>query len=388
MSQPPSAAMPPLRVVILARSLDYGGAERQMIALARGLHQRGHRVVVAVLYSGGPLERDLHERGVPVEVFAKRGRWDVAGFLLRLLRFLRRERPQIVHGYLEFQNVLATAMQPFHGGRVVWGVRASDRPLARYDWLMRVVSRVERRLSRFPGLVIANSHAGREHSVGQGFPASRVIVIANGIDTDRFRPDRAAGHRLRDELGIDRDREVVGLVGRFDPMKDHPAFLEAAARVASERPAALFLCVGTGPAAYGAALAALAERLGLGSRVIWAGARGDMPAVFNALTVAVSSSSSGEGFPNVVGEAMACGVPCVVTDVGDSARVVGDQGEVVPPGDPVALAAGIGRMLERLERDAVDATAVRGRIVEHFSVSRLVEQTEAALTALVAGDGR
>lgn len=376
---------PPLRLVILSRSLDYGGAERQIVALARGLHERGHRVVVAVLYSGGPLEHDLQAAGVPVQSFAKRGRWDVIGFLLRLIRFLRRERPQIVHGYLEFQNVLATLTQPIHRGRVVWGVRASDRPMARYDWLVQVVNRFERVASRFPDLIISNSHAGRAHVLSLGFPANRVIVIPNGIDTDRFRPDPVAGRRLRDELGISHSDAVVGLVGRFDPMKDHPSFLTAAAQLAAQRAEVRFLSVGAGPAETAAALAARAERLGVASRVIWAGPRGDMPAVFNALDVAVSASSSGEGFPNVVGEAMACGVPCVVTDVGDSARVVGDRGEVVPPRDPIALAAGIDRLLTRAQQNDLDPVAIRMRIVEEFSVRSLVEQTEAVLTSVIEG---
>ncbi len=376
---------PPLRLVILSRSLDYGGAERQIVALARGLHERGHRVVVAVLYSGGPLEHDLQAAGVPVQSFAKRGRWDVIGFLLRLMRFLRRERPQIVHGYLEFQNVLATLTQPIHRGRVVWGVRASDRPMARYDWLVQVVNRFERVASRFPDLIISNSHAGRAHVLSLGFPANRVIVIPNGIDTDRFRPDPVAGRRLRDELGISHSDAVVGLVGRFDPMKDHPSFLTAAAQLAAQRAEVRFLSVGAGPAETAAALAARAERLGVASRVIWAGPRGDMPAVFNALDVAVSASSSGEGFPNVVGEAMACGVPCVVTDVGDSARVVGDRGEVVPPRDPIALAAGIDRLLTRAQQNDLDPAAIRMRIVEEFSVRSLVEQTEAVLTSVIEG---
>lgn len=376
---------PPLRLVILSRSLDYGGAERQIVALARGLHERGHRVVVAVLYSGGPLEHDLQAAGVPVQSFAKRGRWDVIGFLLRLIRFLRRERPQIVHGYLEFQNVLATLTQPIHRGRVVWGVRASDRPMARYDWLVQVVNRFERVASRFPDLIVSNSHAGRAHVLSLGFPANRVIVIPNGIDTDRFRPDPVAGRRLRDELGISHSDAVVGLVGRFDPMKDHPSFLTAAAQLAAQRAEVRFLSVGAGPAETAAALAARAERLGVASRVIWAGPRGDMPAVFNALDVAVSASSSGEGFPNVVGEAMACGVPCVVTDVGDSARVVGDRGEVVPPRDPIALAAGIDRLLTRAQQNDLDPVAIRMRIVEEFSVRSLVEQTEAVLTSVIEG---
>lgn len=373
-----------LRLVILGRSLDYGGAERQFVALACGLHNRGHRVVVAVFY-GGPLELDLRACGVPVEVFEKRGRWDVVGFLLRLGRFLRRERPQVVHGVLPMPNVLAVILRPLSRGRVVWAVAGADLDLARYDWLTRLVDRTERRLSRFPNLIISNSQAGRDDAVGDGFPADRTVVIPNGIDTDRFRPDPAARRRVREEFGVGEREALIGMVGRIDPQKDHPTFLRAAARLAGERGAVRFVCVGTGPTGYATELRSLADGLGLGlgPRLLWAGARADMPAVFNALDVAVLPSAYGEGVANVIGEAMACGVPCAVTDVGDSARVVADQGEVVPARDPDALAAAIGRLLDAASRGEVDPAAVRRRVVEHLSMDRFLDRTEQALRCVV-----
>ena len=371
-----------LRLVILARSLDYGGAERQLVALARGLHDRGHRVVVAVFYPGGPLEQDLRAAEVPVHAFEKHGRWDTLGFALRLLRFLRRERPSVLHGYLEFPNLLTVMVRPFIGSRAVWGIRASNRELDRYDWLTRLVNRLERTLSRFPDLIIVNSHAGHGHIVRQGFPTDRVIVIPNGIDTDRFRPDAAARTRGRTAFGIGPADHLVGLVGRLDPMKDHPSFLEAAARVRQTLPGSRFLCVGNGPAAYAADLRSHADTLGLGPNLIWADGRDDMPTVYNALDIAVSASANGEGFPNVVGEAMACGVPCVVTDVGDSARIVGEHGVVVPPRNPAALATAIEHLLERRARGEINQDHPRTRIVTCFANQRLIERTEEALLSL------
>lgn len=372
-----------MRLVILNRSLNYGGAERQLVALARGLHRRGHRVVVAVFYAGGPLESDLHEAGVPVEILDKRGRWDVVGFLLRLGGFLRRERPDVLHGALPLPNVLAVLLRPLFGGKVVWAVAGADLDPTRYDWLFRVVDRTERRLSRFADLIVSNSEAGRDDAVADGFPAERVAVIPNGIDTDRFRPDPAARRRVRAELGVAEGEALVGVVGRLDPQKDHPTFLRAAARLAAEREAARFVCVGTGPDGYAAELRALADDLGVTPRLTWAGARADMPAVFNALDVAVLPSAYGEGIANVLGEAMACGVPCVATDVGDSAWVVGDPGAVVPPRDPDALAAGIGRVLDRVRDGEVDPEGVRGRVVEHLSLERFLDRTEQALRSLI-----
>jgi glycosyltransferase involved in cell wall biosynthesis len=372
-----------MKIVLLIRAMTFGGAERQLVVLARGLHARGHDVHVGIFYAGGPLEADLHAAGVPVTVFDKGGRWDVVGFLFRLARFLRKERPQVFHGYLGISNSLGVLMRPFHGARVVWGVRASDIDGDRYDWFYRLDGVIERRLARFPDLIIANSHAGRAHIVGRGFPADRTIVIPNGIDTEQFRPDRRRRAETRAALGVTDDDLLIGRVGRLDPQKDYPTFLRAAAAIARARPAARFLCVGTGPSDYERQLRELSEELGLGDRLIWAGPRGDMPAIYNALEVMVSSSAYGEGLPNVVAEAMACGVPCVVTDTGDSAWVVGETGMVVKRGDPPALAAATVDLLDAVAAGKVDHLTIRRRIVDHLSIANLIAQTEEALQPLV-----
>lgn len=373
-----------MKIVFLVRNLNYGGAERQLVALARGLHARGHGVAVVVFYSGGPLEPELRAAGIPVISSAKRDRWDVPDFLWRLGRTLRAERPDAVHGYLSASNTLSLLLKPLHGGRSVWGVRASDIDPDRYDWVARLDGFVEARLARFAGLVIANSHAGRDHALQAGFPAAKTIVIPNGVDTQRFRPDPASRAKVRAELGVTPDQRLVGRVGRIDPQKDYPTFLRAMATVAAARPEARFVVVGAGPEEQLAALRSLASELGLTERLTWAGARGDMPAVYGALDLAVSSSAYGEGTPNVVAEAMACGVPCVVTDVGDSAAVAGGLGEVVPRVDPAALAAATLRMLDRVDRGVVDPAALRNHVVQSLSLEALIDRTEGALLGLVA----
>lgn len=374
-----------MNIVFLVRTLTYGGAERQLVALACGLKERGHNVRVMVFYPGGPLEADLTAAGVPVLSASKHGRWDVPGFLLRMGRMLRAEHPQIVHGYLGGANITALLLRPMHRGRVVWGVRASDIDLARYDWLSRLDSQIERRLSRFASLIIANSHAGRDYALAQGFPSSTTITIPNGIDTARFAPDAAGRAAVRAELGIADTELLVGRVGRIDPQKDYPTFLRAAALIAGERPNARFICVGTGPDDQMSALRTLAHELGIAGRVIWAGARGDMPAVFSALDLGLSSSAYGEGTPNVVAEAMACGVPCVVTDVGDSAITVGDARRVVPSGNPAALAAAAIELIDLVAAGGHDAGALRARVIESLSLGALVDRSEAALAGMLSG---
>lgn len=375
-----------MRILFLIRRLGYGGAERQLVALARALRESGHSVAVAVFYPGGPLEEDLHAAGVPVCSLDKSGRWDTLGFIWRLVKLVHHDRPHIVHGYLGVSNILAALVAAvFPRICAAWGVRASNMNLADYDWLARFLYRVERQLAVFADLIIVNSHAGLDYAAANGFPKNKMLVIPNGIDTERFRPDLQARRRVRAEWNIKDGEELVGIVARLDPMKDHATFLKAAALLGSKRKQAVFVCVGDGSSRYKEKLVQLGKQLGLTGRLIWAGAHVDMPAVYNALDVAVSSSSYGEGFSNVIGEAMACGVPCVVTDVGDSALIVGPSGEIVPPRDPKALKTAIAKCLDKPRPDCQAETCSRQRIVGSFSVKELEVRTEAALLRLCEG---
>jgi glycosyltransferase involved in cell wall biosynthesis len=369
----------PMKVVLLTRDLKYGGAQRQLAVLAKGLHARGHRVVVAQFYSGGSLEQELLEVGVRIRSLQKRGRWDLLPFLFRLARVVQEERPEILYSYLV--DLVTLVLKPcFPSTKIVWGIRCSTMDLSRYDWLMRISHKLTFRLSRFADIVIANSRAGRGYYVAHGYSREKIVVIPNGIDTQRFRPDPEARRHVRSEWGIQDYEQVIGLVGRLDPMKDHPTFLQAASMLAQERNHLRFVCVGEGPAGYRDSLLQLTRSLKLTEHVIWSDGRSDMPAVFNALDLLVSSSAFGEGFGNVIAEAMACGVPCVATNVGDSAWLMGNLGEVVPPHNPAVLADAMGTLLERRLQNPAQ---IRRHIVEEFSVEKLVADTEAVLLKLL-----
>ena len=369
------------RVLFLARSLDRGGAERQLVLLAAELAQRGHPVVVAVFYDGGAFAAELEKAGVRLIMLQKTGRWDVLLFLIRLVRSLRKEHPAILHSYLTVPNILSALLKPLlPGTQIIWGLRASNMDLSRYDWLSRLTNLLECKLSHFADCIIANSHAGKRHAVENGFAEDKIIVIPNGIGTKYFRFDLQGRRQVRSAWGLGEDEILVGLAARLDPMKDHPTFLEAASCIARERHDVRFVCVGDGPAAYTEALKQQAAALGLTNRLIWAGARDDMSAVYSALDIACSSSCFGEGFSNTISEAMACGVPCVVTDVGDSALIIGATGSVVPPGDHSALAAAIGRLIDLPPEERRElGEACRARIVSEFGIDKLVQRTEQAL---------
>lgn len=376
-----------LRVLFLIRSLGRGGAERQLTTLAIALQQAGWDVTVACFYSGGTFQSLLDLAGVPVIDLHKRGRWDAAGFLWRLWRTLRAEDADVVHGYLTVGNLLALLARLAHPHtRIVWGVRSSFIDRTRYDWLSRLTFRASRRCARRADAIVVNSWAGAAHHTALGYPRASVRVVPNGIDTQHFRFDAAGRERLRKAWAVPDAARLVGVVGRLDPMKDHPTFLKAARILAAQDPRWRFVCVGDGRTGYARSLARLVDALGLAGRVIWAGARTDMPAVYSALDIA-ASTSYGEGFPNTVAEAMACSRTCVVTDVGDSARIVGPCGAVVAPRDPAALAAALAdadKLLRQTDGSACLNAPARARIVETYSIEALVRNTEAVLHAACA----
>ena len=375
--------MTPSRVLFLVRSLDVGGAQRQLVELATGLHRAGWTITVVTFYGEAALEAPLKQAGVPIICLNKQGRWDVIPFMWRLVQTIRRHRPHIVHGSIDMCNVLLAIVRPFiKKARIAWSVAASDMDLRCYDRLARVEFRLGVLLSRFADLIICNSAAGRAYHIERGYRSDRMIVIPNGVDVERFKPDSAARSAVRTEWRVTAHEKLVGIVGRLDAMKDHRNFLNAAAQVVAVRQDVRFVCVGDGPGGYRKELLGLATRLGLDDRLIWAGERNDMWRVYNALDLAVSSSVS-EGLPNVIAEAMSSGVPCVVTDVGDSAALVGDLGWICPSRDSAALAQGIVRALSALPADSI---LLRQRICAHYSAVALVERTAAHFCSLFVED--
>lgn len=373
-----------MRIAFVVGSLDYGGAQRQLLVAAGALHGRGHEVLVISMYSGGPLGDVLRTEGVTTEELGKSGRWDTINFGRRLGAALRRHRPEVLYGLLPTPNLLILAARAIvPGAKIVWGVRGTRTDFGDYDRFVRATSRLEPRLGRFADRIILNSEAARLVAAQRGYPREKLAVIRNGIDTNTFAPDRSSGAALRREWTGGRNDLLVGLVGRLDPVKDHRTFIRAARLLDGD---IRFVCVGGGPGEELSRLRALVDREGLGDRMLWAGDHRDMSAVYNALDVLCLSSVS-EGFPNAVAEGMACGVPCVVTDVGDAADIVGTTGRVVPAGAPDAMAAAISSLLDLSgqERSALGVKA-RAQVVARYGVDRMTEELEGELRRVSGGD--
>jgi glycosyltransferase involved in cell wall biosynthesis len=261
---------------------------------------------------------------------------------------------------------------------VLWNIRGSHCRLADEKLLTAATIWLGARLSSRPFRIVNNSLASaRQHEALLGFRRDRWSIIPNGFEVERFRPSAKAREEIRAELRLKSDSLLIGLIGRYHPMKDHSNFLSAAAILRHSVPGAQFVMAGAGIDPANHALFAQSRDLGLLDCTHLLGARTDIPRVTAALDIAGSSSYS-EAFPNVIGEAMSCGVPCVVTDVGDSSWLAGDTGLSVPPRDPKALAEAWLSLIARGPegRQALGAAA-RERIVERFSIGAIAAQYEA-----------
>jgi glycosyltransferase involved in cell wall biosynthesis len=300
---------------------------------------------------------------------------------VRLVRSVRSTRPEVVYSWLPTANVFAIAMKPFLADvKVVASVHGAGRDMSEQPWQGRFSDRLHLRMVRWSDRVIVNSMPGLQEMVRAGVRKDKLVVVPNGTDVERFRRDEIGRTRLRSESGVMPGDVLFGVVStRLEPVKGHDVFLRAAAIVKAARPDARFVCYGQSQPDRLAQLRALGDGLGLADSVEWPGIQTDMAAVYSALDVLVCSSHS-EGGPNVVAEAMACGTPCVVTDVGHAAEMVGDTGLVVPTGDPQQLAGAMLALAERLptQRDQLRKDT-RQRIVDRFGMETYVSAVLEAL---------
>lgn len=364
----------PISVLHIITGLENGGAEAVLYRLCAADRGRSH-AVISLTGPGkyGPL---LRARGINVHCLKMpQGRVTVRG-LWRLWRLLRRERPAIVQTWMYHADLVGGVIARLAGQRnTVWGLHNTTLEPGKSSRTTIFVMRLCARLSGFiPRRIICCAEKCRDVHAEQGYDQSRMRVIPNGYDMSVSQPDPAARLLLRAELGLEKNVPVLGFVARFDPQKDHANLLRALAHIKAQGIAAVCLLVGSGMDKDNLALAAMIAEHGLSDLIRLLGQRSDIPAVMNALDLHVMSSAFGEAFPNVLCEAMACGTPCVSTDVGDAALIVGNTGWIVPPRSPAELARAIDIALGTLgsaewsERQRL----ARAHIEANFTITRMV----------------
>lgn len=326
-----------MKVLHIITALNYGGAEAmlaKLLATYRHDPQQPRQRVLS-LVTPGPVGRQMLADGIDVTSLDMHHGWQAPLVLTALYRHVRRYDPDIIQGWMYHGNIAASVAARMARRRVplLWNVRHSLSDIARERWTSRLFIRLGARLSNAPDAILYNSRAALHQHKAIGYAGRAALVIPNGFDLDRFRPDdeaRPARTRLCAMFGIDPAAIVVGMIARLHPMKDHATIIEAAERARARGHDIHLILAGCGTESLKGALPA--------NRLTLLGDRRDVPDWLPGLDIVTLSSAWGEGFPNILGEAMAAGVPCVATDVGDSAEILGDGGLCVAPGDPTALA--------------------------------------------------
>jgi glycosyltransferase involved in cell wall biosynthesis len=351
-----------MKVLHVISGLGTGGAEINLVELAARLQERGHPQHIISLSSAGPLVDVARGRGVAVTVCGLRSLGSLPRSVYEIFSVARRLRPAVIQGWMYHGNLAATLLHfvaPGRAGRTLfWNIRASNMDSERYARVIRLSALA----SRWPSMIIANSKAGADFHRLQGFTPRQLQIVANGIDTARFRPDAEARAQVRAALSVRPDEILVVHVARVDPMKNHALFLSAMALL----PHVKGVLVGTGT-----------EQLDLPANVKAVGNRSDVERYYQAGDMVASSSSYGEGFSNSIAEGMSAGLVPVATDVGDAIGIAGETGKVVLPDDASAYFGAL-KALTSLPREELRArgVAARARISEQFSIDRAVTTYE------------
>lgn len=364
------------KILHIITDLNTGGAEMMLYKLLSGMDREAVEVEVISLLDIGSIGRKIQGLGVQVRALGmRRGGPDPLG-ILRLARRLRKDPPCCIQTWMYHSDLIGGLAAKLAGGiPVIWGIRHSNLDPQSTKRTTLWTAKACARLSRWlPVKIVCCSEASLQAHTELGYTEDRMVVIPNGFDLAAFRPDPKARLAVRRELGIPAEAQLIGLVGRFHPQKDHHNFICAAGYLHACLPDVHFLLCGDGVAWENPDLAEWIKEAGLISWFHLLGRREDIPHLSASLDIATSSSTS-EGFPNVIGEAMACGVPCVVTDVGDSALIVGETGRVVPPGNPRALAEGWRELLEIVPEGRNQlGVAARRRIEGQYNLSSIVDR--------------
>jgi glycosyltransferase involved in cell wall biosynthesis len=337
-------------VLHVITDLDRGGAEAMLVRLVVAAQLRGSvKNIVVSLLDGGVHANKLREAGIEVHSLQLSRFANLPGAFIKLVRLMRHVRPSLIMTWLYHADLIGTLAAIVSGvgtKRLIWNLRCSNIDFDRYAWTTRWTVKLLTLLSPLPRLVSVNSRAGQGAHEALGYRPRDWMLLPNGIDLDEYRPDGRDRIHVRNELGLDATTFAVGVIARVDPQKDHATLLDAAERVVAEYPHVRFVLVGRHT-----------DKLPRLDRVTVLGERHDIARLLRGLDVVVLSSAYGEGTPNVLAEAMATGIPCVATDVGDAAALVEQSGIVISPQNPSELAAAIQSLLY----EAAQARALRGQ---------------------------
>lgn len=333
----------PRKILHIITTASVGGAELMLCRLLERSDPSHHDSAVLSLMTPTSLKERLESLNLPLYTLDMKPPLPGLKSIRKLRRILQEFQPDLIQGWMYHGNLAASVGARLAGfkGPVLWNIRHSLHDMSFEKPSSRLTIRMNAKLSKHPRAIIFNSCASIEQHEAIGFASDRSVFVPNGVDSDLYRPHPELRQEVRAELGIAESAPLIGMIARYHPQKDPVNLLKAVAIIAEQQPDVRLVIAGRHfDQDNNLVLAAIAD-LGLEDQVQLLDRRDDIPRLLAAMDVVASPSAWGEGFPNALGEASAAGVPCVATDIGDSARVIGDCGRVVQPRDPEALAAAL-----------------------------------------------
>jgi len=372
-----------MKLLFLIRNLGSGGAERQLVLLANNLSDK-HQVFIMTFYDNDNFYLKDVSENIRYITLAKKGRWDTFSFFIKFYNEVSKLQPELIYAFMDSAEFLSFGYKIFNRKiKLVWGIRSSNMDLRNYDKMFYLLRRVECLLSPFSDLIISNSFSGRDFALQDGFLKKEISVIHNGINTTKFIPNSSVRKILLKDLNISENKFIIGIIARHDPMKGLDIFIAAAIKHLKSYPDTVFVVIGKECERYTKLLKEMViAKIALNFK--WIGAKTNIENYYNLMDIYTSSSVYGEGFSNTIGEAMSCGVPCVVTDIGDSKLIVGTCGLVINKCSPDEInnAWVKIRHLSLAERFKLGKNS-RTRIIEHYSIEKMVRLTEDAFQAIL-----
>jgi glycosyltransferase involved in cell wall biosynthesis len=373
-----------IKVMHIITTLGPAGAETMLSRIASGMDGARFENEVVSLTSILDLAESMRGIGVRVRTLAMKTSAPNPLLVMRLARWIRESKPDVIHTWMYHANLIGSLAARLAGNvPVVWGIHHSTFDPRVDKRRTMLVNRACALLSRkFAARIVCCSEASLREHKKLSYAAEKLEVIPNGFDLEQIKPDPAARASIREELGLPAEAVLIGLAARFHPHKDHHNFVQAAARLHKQMPQIHFLLCGMDITRQNSELAGWIEAAAIRECCHLLGPRKDMSRIFAGLDIATTSSRS-EAFPIAIGEAMACETPCVVTDVGDSALIVGETGALVPPGDPRALSEAWRKLIEAgpAVRHRLGMSA-RRRVQQHFALPAIVERYQAIYARL------
>lgn len=368
-----------MKVTHIITGLNVGGAEMMLYKLLSATDRQQFECEVISMTDIGPVGEKIAALGIPVRALEMPPGVPSPLGLVKLIKWLRQSKPDVVQSWIYQADLISGIAVKLAGNMpLVWGIRNSNLSVVSSKRSVRLIAKLCAFLSAFlPTKILCCSEASLNTHQALGYDASKMLVICNGFNVEQFKAQPDAKTILCKELGLDSKSFLIGQAGRFDPQKDHKNFVRAAGILAKKNDLVHFVLCGAGMDEQNETLMRWINAEQLVDRVHLLGLRDDMADLISGLDVYSSSSLYGEGFPNVIGEAMACETPCVVTDVGDSALIVGDTGIVVEPANPNALANGWLEIIEKGKQQRRDlGQRARQRVLERFSLEKIVSEYE------------